>query len=238
MTKPNKKLNKDNVLVIGDPHIPFELDGYLDFCLSVQKKYSCGTVVIIGDLVDNHSISYHEHDPDGWSPLQEMEQADKKLKKWFKAFPNVFLTRGNHDTLPDRKGKTAGLPKRAFKPYREIWKLPKGWIDDFEFEINDVKYSHGTGGSGRYPHVLLAFHNRQSTVIGHFHSVAGVEWIANSKDCIFGMCVGCGVDRKSYAFAYGKDQKYKPVVGCGIVTDKGQYAQFIPMNLGKKVIFK
>jgi len=45
------------------------------------------------------------------------------------------------------------------------------------------------------------------------------------------MSVGCGIDRRSYAFAYGKDFKKKPILGCGVVMEKGRYAQFIPMQL-------
>ena len=224
-------MKKDHVLVIADTHIPFEHRDYLEFIKGVQNKFKCGTVVHIGDLVDNHSISYHEHDPNGWSPKDEMEQTDKILKVWFKAFPKLYICRGNHDCLPDRKGKTVGLPKRCFKSFRDMWHLPSKWIDDFEFEIDGVKYEHGTGYSGKYAHVNAAFDNRQSTVIGHGHSVAGVEWSANSRDVIFGMNVGCGIDRKSYAFGYGKGFRRKPILGCGLVTDNGRYAQFIKMEL-------
>lgn len=222
---------KGNVLVISDTHIPFEHKHYLSFCKEIQKRVKCTEVVHIGDLVDNHSISYHEHDPDGWAPSDEMKEADKHLKKWFKAFPTLKLCRGNHDGLVDRKGKTVGLPKRCFKQFRDIWTLPKGWEDAFEFQINGVKYTHGTGYAGKFSHVQAAYDNRQSTVIGHTHSIAGVEWSANSKDIIFGMNVGCGVDRKKYAFTYGKDFRRKPILSVGVVTDKGRYAQVIPMAI-------
>ena len=99
-------LKRENVLVIGDTHIPFEHRNYLEFCREIQTRCKCATVVHIGDLVDNHSISYHEHDPDGWSPRHEMEETDKHLIPWFKAFPRLKLCRGNHDCLVDRKGKT------------------------------------------------------------------------------------------------------------------------------------
>jgi len=222
-----------NTLVIADTHIPFEKEGYLEFCKRIEKAFNCTRVVHIGDLVDNHAISYHEHDPDGWSPADEMKEADKHLKKWFKAFPKVYMCRGNHDVLVDRKGKTVGLPKRAFRDFRDIWNLPDTWVDDFTFEFEGVIYQHGTGYSGKYGHVMAATNNRQSTVIGHLHSTAGVEWMANEKECIFGMCVGCGLDRKKYAFAYGKDFRRKPILGCGVVSvsKKGVNAQFIPMTL-------
>ena len=221
----------NNILIISDTHIPFEHKNYLEFCKETQKKHKCNTVVHIGDLVDNHSISYHEHDPNGWSPKQEMKVADRHLANWYKLFPKVKLCRGNHDGLVDRKGKTVGLPKRCFKSYREIWTLPRGWEDDFEFEINGVLFKHGTGMSGRYAHVTAAERARMSTVIGHLHASSGVEYIASSKDCIFGMQVGCGIDRKAYAFAYGKDFPRKPILSCGVILDNGKHPLVIPMEL-------
>ncbi len=225
------KLNKDNVLIVGDLHEPFTLKGYLQHCKRIQKKYRCGTVVFIGDIVDNHSISYHEHDPDLWSPAHEMERTDKKLKSWFKAFPNAYITKGNHDALIDRKGKTVGLPKRCFKQFREMWKLPKGWIDGFEFVINDVLYKH-QGVTGDIGHLKEAIMCRMSVVVGHAHSVAGANWTCSARDRIFGMNPGCGIDRKSIAFAYGKDYKKKPMIACGVVLNKGKLPLVEPMDLG------
>lgn len=146
-----------------------------------------------------------------------MEKSDKILKRWFKAFPELKLTRGNHDCLVDRKAKTIGLPRRCFRPYRETWGFPDKWEDDFHFTIDGVIYTHGTGINGRMAHLNLAIANRRSTVIGHLHSFAGIEFTASPIDCIFGMNVGSGIHSKSLAFAYGKDFKHKPIVSCGVV---------------------
>jgi len=225
------KLRKGNVLILGDTHLPFCHPNYLDFCKEIQQKCKCKEVVHIGDLVDNHSISYHEHDPNGWSPHDEMKATDKYLVEWFKAFPALSLTRGRHDSLVDRKSKTIGLPRRCFLPYREIWNLPRKWVDGFEFVIDGVLYKHGDGFSGKYAHVTAASRARMSTVIGHTHSYAGVEWEASEKDCIFGMAVGCGIARHKYAFAYGKDFPRKPIISCGVVTDNGENAQVFRMKM-------
>ena len=118
------KYRKDNILIIGDLHALFEHSNYLDFCVSVRERCKCGTIVFIGDLVDNHSISFHEIDPDGLAPEDEMHEADEHLAPWFEAFPEAYICRGNHDCLADRKRRHVGLPKRAFKSYRDIWNLP------------------------------------------------------------------------------------------------------------------
>jgi len=220
-----------NVLAIGDTHLPFENKHYLSFCKQTQKKYKCSLTVHVGDLVDNHAISYHEHDPDGYSPYHEMLQADKSLAKWFKAFPKLKLCKGNHDMLAKRKGRTNGIPNRIIKNFRDVWNLPKGWQFEWSYEINNVLYQHGDANSGLYPHAQACKNNRQSTVIGHCHSVAGVNWSANNKDMIFGLSTGCGIDRMKYAFWYGKDFKFKPILSCGVILENGRVPILVPMKI-------
>ena len=224
-------MKNNNTLAFSCPHLPFEHKHFLPFIIQTYKRFKCSTIICLGDLVDNHSISYHEHDPDGWAPAQEMEETDKHLAPWFKAFPKVLMCRGNHDCLVDRKGKTVGLPRRAFKPFRNIWNLPKKWEDEFEHVVDGVLYKHGTGFSGKTGHIKAAEDSRMPTVIGHLHAVLGAEWLVSEKDRIFGMAVGCGVNRKKYAFAYGVNYQRKPVLGCGVILDGGQEALPIPMRL-------
>ena len=59
LPKPFTTGDINNVLVIGDLHEPFCLENYLEFCRIQQEKYNCGTVVFIGDVIDNHYSSYH-----------------------------------------------------------------------------------------------------------------------------------------------------------------------------------
>lgn len=78
-----------NVLVIGDTHIPFEHRNYLDHCNDVKKEYKCRHVFHVGDLVDNHAISAHSHDPDGFSPYNEHKESLKRIKHGLKRFLNA-----------------------------------------------------------------------------------------------------------------------------------------------------
>jgi len=158
-----------------------------------------------------------------------MRKVDQLLKRWFRLIPKLYICLGNHDRMVDRKSRTVGLPDRVFRSFRDIWNFPKTWITDFEFEFECVRFFHGSGYNGKYAHVQAAYDSRGSAVIGHTHSTGAVQYI-DSKGCIFGMNVGCGIDRKKYAFAYGKDFRFKPILGCGVVTDKGNFAQFFPMD--------
>jgi len=222
-------LSKISTLIIGDSHLPFEKKGYLKFCKKVYEEYKCSRVIHIGDLIDSHAISNYASDPNGLSPKNEILKARKRLKKWFEVFPNVYLCKGNHDKRIALKGKKDKLPNEVFKSFREIWQLPKGWIDAYEFIFDNVLYTHGEGYSGKNAHIQAAMDNRMSTVIGHLHSVSGVEYLANSKSIIFGMAVGCGIDVKKYAFEYGKGFRRKPILSCGVVAKN--IAFVIPMKL-------
>jgi predicted phosphodiesterase len=222
--------NPDNVLIIGDTHLPFSKEGYLEHCIEVQKKYDCGTVIHIGDLVDNHAVSYHESDVDGRSAGDEYKLALEECAKWYKAFPNVKICIGNHDRLPFRKAFTAGLPKNWLKSYQEMFNSPPTWEWDFVHKVKGVIYQHGTGMSGEMASVNAARENRQSTVIGHLHTVCNTRYLASEKDLIFGMSVGCGIDHTKYAFAYGREATRKPVLGCAVVIN-GKLPINIPMIL-------
>jgi hypothetical protein len=40
---------------------------YLFEILPRTTKHTIGTVIFLGDIIDNHYSSYHESDPDGYS---------------------------------------------------------------------------------------------------------------------------------------------------------------------------
>lgn len=226
----SKKKSDKNVLIIGDLHTPFEEKGYLDHCKQVYEDFQCDEVVFIGDLVDLHAISYHEHDPNGRSPYDEYELAVKHLKKWYEAFPEAKVCIGNHDALIMRKVYSAGLPSNWLKSLEQILEAPETYKFDMHHEIDGVLYTHGTGVSGDGGAMKIASQNRQSAVIGHLHSISNIKYSASYRDIIFAMTVGCGIDYKQYAFHYGKDIPAKPIVSCGVVMG-GKIPVLIPMEL-------
>lgn len=227
--KPYLDGNPDNILIIGDTHEPFSRDGYMKFCREQQEKFNAGTVVHIGDLTDNHAVSYHEKDPEGRSAGDEFNLALDRCHKWYETFPDVSICIGNHDALPFRKAFTAGLPAHWLKSYQEMLDSPSTWKWDFTHEINGIMFQHGTGLSGELAAINAARENRQPTVIGHLHTVMNTRFLASFKDLIFGMSVGCGIDHEKYAFAYGRQNTRKPVIACGVILD-GTLPINIPMK--------
>lgn len=230
LPKPFLKGDINNVIIIGDTHLPFELEGYLEFCREQQEKYNCGTVVHIGDFLDNHACSFHDHDPEGQSIGDEYKLALVKAKEWYKVFPEVKMCIGNHDALPFRKSFTAGLPSHWLKSYQEMFESPKEWEWDFIHRVNGVIYQHGTGLSGEMASINAARENRESTVTGHLHTVMNSRFLASHKDLIFGVSVGCGIDHTKYAFAYGRENTRKPVIACCVVLN-GKLPINIPFSL-------
>ena len=203
---------KKNVLVIGDLHLPFTLEGYLEHCIKVYKKYNCDTVVFIGDILDLHFTSYHETSTEGYGATQEHDLSVEMLRKWYKAFPKAYVTIGNHDALIYRKAMSAGISKRWIQNYSQVLGTP-GWEWVTDVVIDDVLYTHGTTNA-----YTKAKQNLMSTVQGHLHSQAGIQFYVGAKSRIFGFQTGCGVDMKSYAMEYGKNFP-KPVISCGVVIE-------------------
>lgn len=223
-------LDPNNVLIIGDTHAPFTREGYLEHNLKAQKDYKCGTIVHIGDVIDNSYSSFHETNPDGHSAGDELDYAIESLQPWFKAFPNVKVCLGNHDLIINRKAFSAGLSKRWIKGLGDVLGAPN-WNFDIEHIIHDVLYTHGTGTSGQNSAYNRAINRRMSTVQGHLHSEASIRFNVSQKDIIFGMQVGCGVDEKKYAFDYAKANPRKFIISSGVVLNKGKQPILLPMEL-------
>ena len=218
------------VLVIPDIHAPFVKKGFLRFVKGVYKKYKCNKVVQIGDEVDLHSVSRHPKSPDGLSEGAEVKAAIKELSNWYKAFPKVDIVYGNHSVRLHKRAFEAGLPECFGRSLKEILKAPKKWNWHDDILIDGVLYTHGTGYSGRNIAFKLAQENMCSVVCGHIHSVAAVNYFTTkTRKTFFGLSVGAGVDDEAYAFAYGRTNYKKSVLGCGVVIN-GKEAIFVPFK--------
>lgn len=226
------KKQKNTVMAIPDLHIPFHHKDAFAFLAAVKAKYKPTIVVNMGDLEDWHSISMHDHDPDGLSPGDELKALRKAIKPLFKLFPKMYICTSNHGSLPLRRAFKYGMPSELIKSYRDIIEAPASWHIADSWEFDNIVYEHGEAFSGAAGAIKSANANMQSTVIGHIHAFAGIQYSANSKHLIFGFNVGCLIDRHKYAFAYGKKIKAKPILGCGII--KNGIPTFIPLIIDNK----
>jgi len=223
----------DEIMFIGDTHYPAEHRDYLAFLVAVRDTYGITTTLHVGDVVDNHALSYHESDPDLHSSGDELELVRKGLAAMAKEFPDLVISAGNHDALPTRKALTHGLPKEFLKGYNELFETPDTWkwVPDYvEFDLAcgmPCVMQHAVAAS------LTAGQNKLRTaslIQGHHHYTAGVAWNKAPNWNLFFMSVGCGIDPEHPAFAYaGGGILKRPLLGCGVVI--GGWASFIPMWL-------
>jgi predicted phosphodiesterase len=223
--------NERRILVVGDLHCPFDLDGYLQFVVDTYEQWNCNQILMIGDAVDHHFSSFHKTDADGYGGGEELDRAIKRLSRYRDAFAKICdkkidICIGNHDRLIMRRAFDSDIPARWIKSYNEVLGTDWNWCESIVYD--DVLFEHGEGGQAK----TKARNNMMSSVCGHTHTACGVEWFVGKKYRVFGMQVGCGVDASTYAAAYAKNFK-KQAIGCGIVIG-GHTAVNVLMPLGEK----
>lgn len=219
------------ILVVGDLHCPFDLDGYLQFVVDTYEQWNCNQILMIGDAVDHHFSSFHKTDADGYGGGEELDRAIKRLSRYRDAFAKICNKKidiciGNHDRLIMRRAFDSDIPARWIKSYNEVLGTNWNWCESIVYD--DVLFEHGEGGQAK----TKARNNMMSSVCGHTHTACGVEWFVGKKYRVFGMQVGCGVDASTYAAAYAKNFK-RQAIGCGIVIG-GHTAVNVLMPLGEK----
>lgn len=219
------------VLVIPDIQAPFQHRDTFDFLRAIKDEVKPTKIVCIGDSMDANALSRWVTDPNGLSQADEYHEALDVLHELYDLFPEGDEVISNHNERIAKRAYGAGIPREFLRSYEEIMHYPEGWHIHPYLEIDGVLYEHGHTQGGMYAARNLAIHNGQSTVIGHHHTTAGILYVSNRNQMLFGMNVGCLIDIDSYAFAYAKETKFKPTLGCGIVY-KG-VPKFIPMILNQ-----
>lgn len=222
LPNPFLKGNVNNVLVIPDLHIPFEHKDALAFCREEQEKWNCGTVIFIGDIIDDHYHSFHDSDPDGLSGGMELEQAILRLKSWYEVFPQATVILGNHDRIVFRRLYSAGISSRWLQPIEKILGVPN-WKFVEELVYNNVLYIHGEDSTAE----AKASQEMISVVQGHRHTEAYIKLLQGREKQIFALQTGTMINFNAYAFNYAKRGK-KPILSCSVILDK--HPILIPFN--------
>lgn len=224
-------MGRQTILCIGDLHAPYMHPDAVSFLSKVKKKFKPTSVIFMGDEVDAHATSYHEHDPDLPSAGEELKLAIKQLAPLYKMFPKATILESNHGSLVYRKALTAGLPSAVIKGYREILSAPDGWVWKFDHiqktPLGDIYFHHGKASQ----HKKLSQNMGLSALQGHYHCEFYISYWSSPKALYWDANAGCLVDHKSRAFAYGKLALQKPIVGCIVIIDG--IPQLIPMVLKK-----
>lgn len=225
-SKVSSSLHGDSVvLAISDLHCPFQHMDALAFLVAVRNKYAVTRTVAMGDEIDAHAYSKWPKDPDGMGPGQELKAAIEALVPFYVEFPVVDVCVSNHTIRPQKMMKEVGLPAAFWPRYETMLNAPDGWKWHEHIIIDGVRYMHGDQGkAGQNGWTKNSEVYHQSTVVGHWHSKAGVYY----DSAMFNLNTGCLIDTSAYAFGYAKNSHKKANLGCGIVKN-GVEAHFIPM---------
>ena len=200
-------------------HVPYHHKDSIEFLKEIKKEYKPDTIINIGDLLDFHAISMHEHNPDLFSAGHELKEAKKYIKQLEDIFPKMVEVDSNHSSLVYRRALKFGMSKEFLKNYGDFLGTKKWeWVDDLALTLSNGKRCFFT--HGRSADVLKVSQTMgMSCVQGHYHTKFLISYWANPDNIFFGMNVGCLINQKSMAFAYAKNFKTRFIIGCGMIID-------------------
>jgi len=208
------------ILTISDLHSPYHHPDALDFLKALKRKYKPTRVICMGDEMDWHSISFHDHHPNLYAPSHELKKARVFLKSLEKLFPKMDILDSNHGSMVFRKAQRYGLPFELFKSYNELLEVGKGWKWHEDLIVRasngqDIYFCHG-----KYKDVLkVAQQYGMPTCQGHYHTSMSIQYWSNPNELNWAMQTGCLINMKSLAFEYNKIQKSRPIIGTGVIIN-------------------
>lgn len=222
---------KKSVLIIPDTHCPYQHQDWLRFLTATQKQYQTKLALHLGDELDNHSLSFHDHDSDLYSAGDELNKAIELLHELEAMFPKLLLCDSNHGSLAIRRFKKNGIPMKYIRTLQEIYGTPGwSWNEDYIIKTvsGDIYVCHGKSAT----YGKLCKEVGMSSIQGHFHGKFEITYHHSVTATRWNMITGCLINRESLAFAYGKNHIPKPILGAGVITDAG-LPLLIKMDLTK-----
>lgn len=208
------------VLIISDTHFPYQDKRALAQVLRLIKKERPSTVIQIGDLLDQYTLSRYARSQNKTTPKGELEQGIKDAKAMWKAVQKAapraqcFQLSGNHDVRAKKRIQER-LPEmeslfdlKAFYTFNKVTTL----LSDRDFlTIDGVVYCHGWLSKS----IDHAKHFNKPTVHGHRHRPA-----IECQGKLWSMDVGFLGDEKRFPFNYTMSKVTNWTVAIGIVENK------------------
>lgn len=225
MNMPNKC-----VLVWSCTHLPYEHKDFLAFISCVKNYFNPDRYINLGDFFDNHAISFHTHDPDLFSPSDELSKAISKAKAWYDLFPNCDVLESNHEALAYRKMKVNGMPRTMLREWKDIIQAPLGWTyhRDLHLLLSNGETCFFAHHLGANPQKISELYST-NYICGHQHTKLEIGWRETPTKKYFHGVAGCGIDDTSLAFAYNRSTAKRPIHGCIVIIHGNPMA--IPMHL-------
>lgn len=226
-------VREDNsrILFISDLHIPYHHPDTFEFLQYLKDKYNPTRIICLGDELDKHGLSYHDHDPDLYSAGHELQASIPFVKKLEKMFPVMDIVESNHGSLVWRKAKTNGIPRHYIKSYRDVLGVGESWKWSYDLTVDLPNGQQCYVHHGKVNDVIKMSQSMgMCAVSGHFHERFKIEFWANPNGLYWGMQAGCLVDDKSYAMAYNNTNLRRPIIGTGLVIDSQPVLEPMVLN--------
>jgi predicted phosphodiesterase len=212
--------DNSRVLLISDMHIPYHHQDLIPFLTYLKNKYKPTRVICLGDELDKHSLSYHEHDPDLPSAGDELRRSLPVVKQLQELFPKMDIIESNHGSLVWRKAKTAGIPKHYIKAYNDVLGVGDSWKWYFDLTITLPNGQNCYIHHGKTNDVVrLSQQMGMCAVQGHYHEGFKIDYWGNPNGLYWAMQTGCLVDDNALAFNYNNVNIKRPIVGTGLIID-------------------
>lgn len=180
--KPFTATAHERVLVIPDVHIPVNDKAATDLAIAIGFALKPTTIVVLGDTLDFAPLSFHQRTSKVHSLREEIDGG----RAFFRALEqigaaNLLITLGNHEFRLDRyiHGHAPAIADLDGMSVDAMLGLSaNGWrVVPYHdgIRVGGVYYTHEVGHCGI--HAVRTSGDRMATpiVIGHVHSLTGVE---------------------------------------------------------------
>lgn len=192
-----------NILVIADLHMPFYERNAVELALEYGYKKDVDTILILGDLLDFHSISRFLINPQERNLKHELDMGIEFLSALRDQFPNADIKYklGNHELWWERYVWTNAplISDIADMSFREYLCLTDFDIDVIE-DKQDIRICqnlsaiHGheiRGGSADFPARGIMNRFRENVIAGHWHKPSHFSVVTGTGKVHGAWSLGC-----------------------------------------------
>jgi predicted phosphodiesterase len=175
-------LADNNILVLPDLHWPYTHIPSLNKAIDYGLEQQVNTIILLGDVLDNHQLSFFEKDPHKRSQDEEFAICKEFLRRLRDLFPaaQIYWLKGNHDVrwekvIRMRMPEVASMPHFALESVLALHEERIHMIDDKTIvRAGKLHFHHGHQFFGRfapsYAAKTLWDKANLEIMIGHCHT--------------------------------------------------------------------
>ena len=172
----------NNILVLADLHCPYTHTPSLNKAIDYGLSKEVNTILLLGDVLDNHNISSYCPDPTRRNQEEEFLICKEMLKRFRGIFPKatIYWAKGNHDIRWEKYIQRFGKDISQINHFRieEVLKLHEERIitidDKTLIKAGRFNFHHGHQFFGRFAPTYAAKALWDKTnleiMIGHCHT--------------------------------------------------------------------